>query len=109
MFDPKDVVWQETRYPGVSIHFLDSDRASGYAAVLIRMAPGSTYPRHRHRGSEELFVLEGAYEDEFGRYEQGRFVRYEDGSMHHPRCPDGGPACVFFAIAREGIELFEGG
>jgi anti-sigma factor ChrR (cupin superfamily) len=100
--------WKATRYPGVEIAFLESDRESGYAAVLIRMAPGASYPAHRHRGSEELFVLEGAYEDEAGRYEAGRFVRYEDGSVHHPRCPaeEEGP-CVFFAISREGIELFE--
>lgn len=107
MFDLDQVPWQATRWPGVSIHFLDSDRVRGYAAVLIRMQPGSRYPRHRHSGSEEVLVLEGTYEDEAGRYEAGRFVRYAAGTSHHPRCPEGTASCTFFAIAREGIELFE--
>ena len=99
--------WKQTRYPGVEIAFLESDRDDGYAAVLIRMAAGASYPAHRHRGSEELFVLEGGYEDEHGAYRAGDFVRYDDGSVHHPRCVEGGPGCVFFAIAREGIVLFD--
>ena len=89
------------------IHFLDSDRLRGYAAVLIRMEPGSRYPGHRHSGPEELLVLEGAFEDENGRYEAGDFVRHATGTSHHPYCPVGGERCSFFAIAREGIELFE--
>jgi anti-sigma factor ChrR (cupin superfamily) len=106
MLDLDQVTWRSTRYAGVSIHFLASDRPTGYAAVLVRMQPGSRYPAHRHHGAEEVFVLEGSFEDDRGRHGQGDFVVYEDGSAHHPSCPAGGPACTFFAIAREGIELF---
>jgi anti-sigma factor ChrR (cupin superfamily) len=60
MLDLDAVAWRDTRYPGVRICFLRSDRESSYAAVLIRMAPGASYPGHRHKGREELLVLEGA-------------------------------------------------
>ncbi|MCB9918309.1 MAG: cupin domain-containing protein [Planctomycetes bacterium] len=106
MFDLDSVPFRETRVPGIAIHFLESDRATGYAAVLIRMEPGSRYPGHRHTGSEELLVLRGAYADESGCHEAGSFVRYEAGTAHRPYCPEDGGSCVFFAIAREGIELF---
>ena len=108
MLDLDRIPWTPTRHAGVHVHFLSADRESGYAAVLIRMEPGCAYPPHRHRGSEELLVLSGAYEDELGCYAEGSFVRYDDGSRHHPRCPeDAASDCVLFAIAREGIELLE--
>ena len=109
MIELDRIPWQRTRYPGISIHFFTSDRSTDYAAVLIRMEPGSEYPAHRHRGSEELLILEGAYEDEIGIHRQGEFVRYPDGSSHHPRCPQDGERCTFFAITREGIEFFDAG
>lgn len=106
MFRRDELTWKQTRHEGVAIAFLASERDSGYAAVLISMDPGSAYPAHRHLGTEEVFVIEGAYEDEIGRHAAGSFVRYAKGSTHSPRCPEGGEACLFFAIAREGIELF---
>lgn len=105
--DLSSIPFQETRYPGVSIHFYHSDRASGHAAVMIRMEPGCSYPRHRHRGPEELLILQGGFRDEQGSYRAGEFCRFEDGSVHHPVALDGEEACVFFAIASEGIELFD--
>lgn len=88
----------------MSIHFYHSDRDSGHAAVMIRMEPGCSYPRHRHSGPEELLVLQGGYRDDRGEHRAGDFVRYETGTSHHPVALDG-EACVFFAIAHEGIEL----
>ena len=49
----------------------------------------------------------GRVPDEEGEYLAGTFCRFEDGSSHHPIALDTGVACVFFAIAGEGIELFE--
>jgi putative transcriptional regulator len=100
--DLRTVPFKATRYPGVSIHFYHSDRASGHAAVMIRMQPGSSYPAHRHRGVEELLILQGGYRDERGEHRAGDYVRYEDGSVHHPVALPGDP-CVFFAVTAEGI------
>ena len=105
-FDLDAVPFRKTRHRGVSIHFYFSDRDSGHAAVMIKMAPGCSYPRHRHTGPEELLVLQGGYRDEAGEHRAGEFVRYETGSHHHPVALDG-IDCVFFAVAQEGIELLD--
>lgn len=107
MLDLDAIPFQPTRYPGVQIHFYDSDRATGRAAVMIRMAPGCSYPRHRHSGPEELLVLQGGFRDDSGCWRAGEFARFEAGSVHRPEALDEGADCIFFAIAHEGIELFE--
>jgi anti-sigma factor ChrR (cupin superfamily) len=101
------IPFKPTRHPGVSIHFFASDRATGHAAVMIKMSPGASYPGHRHAGPEELLVLQGGFRDETGHYHAGQYVRFDAGSVHHPIALDG-EDCVFFAIASEGIELFDG-
>jgi len=104
--DLSRIPFKETSHEGVWIHFLHSNRETGHAAVLIKMAPGCSYPKHRHKGAEELFILQGGYRDELGEYRAGEYVRYEDGSTHHPVALPDGEDCVFFAISQEGIDLF---
>jgi anti-sigma factor ChrR (cupin superfamily) len=108
--DLDSIPFEPTRYEGVSIHFYRSDRATGHAAVMIRMAPGCSYPRHRHHGAEELLVLRGGFRDERGEYRAGDYCRFEGGSVHHPiaLAEEGAGDCVFFAVTSEGIELFDG-
>lgn len=107
MLDLENIDFRETSYPGVGIRFLRTDRDRGYAAVLIRMDPGSSYPRHRHKGFEEVFVLQGAFADEGGLHGEGESLRYEDGSVHAPWVPEDGERCIFFAISQEGIDLLD--
>ena len=104
--DLSRIPFESTRYPGIWIHFYHRDEATRNAAVMIKMEPGCGYPRHRHKGSEELLVLQGGFRDEHGEYREGEYVRYEDGSSHHPVALDDGPDCVFFAVTAEGIDLF---
>jgi anti-sigma factor ChrR (cupin superfamily) len=50
--------WQPVT-AGVTAKQLYVDAALDYVTMLVRMAPGSTYPAHRHGGPEQCFVLEG--------------------------------------------------
>jgi anti-sigma factor ChrR (cupin superfamily) len=102
------VAWRTTSYPGVSVHFYCADRATGRVLALIRMEPGHGYPAHRHRGTEEVLVLQGGYADARGEHRAGTFVRYEDGSSHAPVAVLGTDACVLLALAHEGVELLTG-
>jgi len=45
---------------------------------MIKMEPGCSYPRHKHRGSEELLILRGGYRDEAGEHRAGEYVRWRD-------------------------------
>jgi len=50
---------------------------------LGRVLPNLFQP-HVHRGGEEILVLAGVFEDEFGRYSVGSWLRNPPGSVHRP-------------------------
>jgi anti-sigma factor ChrR (cupin superfamily) len=52
--------------------------------ALVRWRPGARFPGHAHPGGEEIFVLDGVFEDEFGRYPEGTWLRNPTGSQHTP-------------------------
>lgn len=52
--------------------------------ALVRWAPGTRFNPHRHYGGEEILVLEGVFEDEFGKYPAGTWMRSPHMSGHHP-------------------------
>ncbi len=122
-FQEEGLPWRATRVEGVSWLPLWQEegaqgraggRARGGAAVLIRMAAGCGYAPHRHIGTEDVLVLQGGYEDQFGVHRAGEFVHYAAGTEHAPRAL-GDPratgrdslACVLYAIVPQGIELLE--
>ena len=106
MLELSKIPWRGTRHEGVSLHFLRRDRGTGDATVLIRMEPGCSYPAHRHRGVEEVFILQGGYRDARGAHRAGDYVLNEAGSAHHPTALEDPPeACVMLAVAHGGIDL----
>lgn len=52
-------VWPGFRFLGVA----GGPKLEGGRARLLHFAPGVRFPRHRHRGSERILVLEGSYTD----------------------------------------------
>ncbi len=61
--------------------------------ALVRWAPGTRFTPHRHYGGEEIYVLEGMFEDEYGRYPAGSWLRSPHMSMH---CPFSNEGCTIF-------------
>jgi len=57
--------------------------------ALVRWAPGTRFNPHRHYGGEEIYVLEGVFEDEFGRYPAGTWLRSPHLSAHQPFSREG--------------------
>jgi putative transcriptional regulator len=51
--------WEPTAVPGVELRVLFADAANDRFTALVRMAPSTSYPNHRHSGPEECLVLEG--------------------------------------------------
>ena len=106
MFDLSRIEWRATRYPGIFLHFLRRDEVTGDAPVLIRMQPGCRSPAHRHKGLEEVLILQGGYRDDRGLHGAGDYVVNDAGSVHRPTALDV-EDCVMFAVAHGGIELTE--
>ena len=87
------LIWRHFA-PGVQIHRLwgKSDARSG---ALLRYAPGAKVPRHRHEGTEHIYVLLGAQRDDRGEYVAGSHVINPPGSVHAVSSPEG---CVVFVV-----------
>ena len=74
--------WGAGKVPGVEAMALHEHRAE--RVYLVRWKAGAEYPFHAHPGGEEIYVLDGALEDEFGRYPTGCWLRQPAGSAHGP-------------------------
>lgn len=61
----------------------------GENVALVRWAPGTQFTAHQHWGGEEIFVIEGVFEDENGRYPAGSWLRSPHLSRHRPFSDEG--------------------
>ena len=73
--------------PGLTVLPLHSVASENVA--LVRWAPGTKFNAHRHWGGEEIFVLDGTFQDEFGDYPKGTWLRSPHMSMHTPFSDEG--------------------
>ncbi len=77
--------------PGVAagLSVLPLHQAGHESIALVRWEPGTQFSTHRHWGGEEIFVLEGVFEDEHGRYPAGSWLRNPHLSQHTPFSTEG--------------------
>jgi anti-sigma factor ChrR (cupin superfamily) len=73
-------VWHPAQRPGLRIMMLHEYEFMRVA--LLQFPAGGRVQEHEHPDGEEFFVLDGAIEDEGGRYEKGTWVRQPPGSRH---------------------------
>lgn len=52
--------------------------------ALVKWPKGSRFIPHVHAGGEEIYVISGCFEDEFGAYPKGTWLRSPHMSQHHP-------------------------
>jgi anti-sigma factor ChrR (cupin superfamily) len=96
-----DVSWKPFR-TGIEIHHLYGEIGVGRAAALLRYAPGASLPAHRHAGFEQILVLQGAQQDDGGRYGKGTVVVNPPGSKHAVTSPEG---CIVFVTWELPVEF----
>ncbi|PWC39870.1 transcriptional regulator [Azospirillum sp. TSO35-2] len=77
------LAWQRLA-PGVRRVELLPRTASGGAAQLLRIAPGTALPHHGHGGVELTLVLSGHFADELGRYGPGDLAEVDGDTRHQP-------------------------
>jgi quercetin dioxygenase-like cupin family protein len=95
--------WEPGRTPAINKKVLFRDSQRGYATWLVHMAPGSTYPAHRHSDVEELYLLEGDLLVSGVLMRAGDYCHAERGSEHRDVSTQDG--CVFLALTSEHNEL----
>lgn len=82
---PAEQRWVASPQPGVQRVMLDRVGAEqARATSLVRYAPLSHFPGHRHPGGEEILVLSGTFSDDTGDFPAGWYLRNPPGSSHRP-------------------------
>ncbi|MGE6793952.1 anti-ECFsigma factor, ChrR [Pseudomonas guineae] len=82
VIDSNHAEWRQGLVPGLQVLPLHQHGTENVA--LVRWAPGTYFNAHRHWGGEEIFVLEGTFQDEFGDYPAGSWLRSPHLSQHTP-------------------------
>ena len=82
--------WLQGLVPGLHVMPL---MQQGTGSTLVRWAPQTYFNPHRHFGGEEIFVVDGVFEDEHGRYPKGSWIRSPHMSQHQPFSREG---CTIF-------------
>lgn len=83
----KEAAFRPGMFEGLEVLPLHS--AEGENVALVRWAPGTKFTQHAHWGGEEIFVLEGTFQDEHGDYPAGTWIRSPHGSTHTPWSDEG--------------------
>jgi len=84
------IEWEDSPMPGVQRRRLD--RVQGEfdrVTTIVRYAPDSAFSSHVHSLGEEFIVLEGVFEDDYGDWPQGSYIRNPPGSEHTPGSKQG--------------------
>lgn len=62
----------------------------GEHIALVKWAPNTRFNSHRHWGGEEIYVLEGTFYDEHGKYPKDSWIRSPHMSQHAPYTKEDG-------------------
>jgi len=90
VIDTKTAPWYQGMVQGLHVMPL---MQQGTGSTLVKWAPQTYFNSHRHFGGEEIFVVEGVFEDEHGRYPAGTWIRSPHMSLHKPFSIEG---CTIF-------------
>ena len=57
--------------------------------ALVKWPKNEQFHSHNHFGGEEIFVLQGTFQDQFGAYPKGTWIRSPHNSQHQPFVEEG--------------------
>lgn len=104
---PEVSAWREPEWedvaPGISCKLLATDAERDRVSMLVRLAPDTAYPPHRHAGVEELFLLQGELWIEDRKLYPGDYNRGEPGAADKRVWSETGCVCVLITSPRDVI------
>jgi quercetin dioxygenase-like cupin family protein len=74
--------WKAHPVPGIRMKVLSRNRHSGYATLLLDVAPGCQFPPHHHEGDEECYVISGSLVTCGRRLGPGDFIHADANTDH---------------------------
>ena len=95
---PDEMEWRPSQFEGIDIKVLYEDKSKGEMTCLLRWAPGTSLPFHRHPEIEQTWVLQGSFYDHDGIARAGEFVWRTSDSKHQTHSDEG---CIILAIYRK--------
>lgn len=106
-FAPVSPPWIEPAWkqvaPGISVKILATDRDRRRVSMLVRLAPGTDYPPHRHAGVEELHLLDGELIVDEKTLQPGDYIRAEPGTVDRRVWSGTGCTCVLLTSIQDVI------
>jgi ChrR Cupin-like domain len=85
--------WQQVA-PGIECKLLASDTERRRVSMLVRLAPGASYPPHTHAGAEELHLLDGELWINGRKLVPGDYNYGEPGALDESVWSETGCTCV---------------
>jgi anti-sigma factor ChrR (cupin superfamily) len=92
--------WEEVA-PGISCKLLATDADRHRVSMLVHLAPGVTYPPHRHAGVEELHLLDGELMIDDRKLVPGDYYTADVGSSDDRVWSETGCTCVLITSTRD--------
>lgn len=92
-----------TGIEGIETRTLFVDSARRRASMMVRMAPGTAYPAHRHAALEECFVVEGDLRVGERLLRAGDYQVAAQDSVHAVQSTEKG--CLLFVVSSQDDEL----
>ncbi|HEY7518825.1 MAG TPA: cupin domain-containing protein [Methylomirabilota bacterium] len=99
---PRGSAWEEAA-PGIFYRLLGTDTATQRVTMLVRLAPGTDYPPHRHAGVEELHLLHGVLMVDDKRLHPGDYLRSDAGSVDRRVWSETGCTCVLMTSTQDAL------
>jgi hypothetical protein len=94
--------WEDAA-AGIMCKLLAFDAETDRLSILVRLAPGTEYPPHRHAGVEELHLLHGQLMVDDKKLQAGESIRADAGSVDHRVWSESGCTCVLITSTKDAI------
>jgi anti-sigma factor ChrR (cupin superfamily) len=97
--------WSEPAWehvaPGIECKLLATDTERHRVSMLVRLAPGASYPAHTHAGVEELHLLDGELWIDERKLFPGDYNRGEPGAGDERVWSETGCTCVLITSTKD--------
>lgn len=101
-----DVEWGETFVKGLYQKTIHRDETRKTTTRLLKIEPGVRYPRHKHGGPEEIFLLSGTLWVNGTLLQAGDYCRSEAGTVESGTFSDDGATAII--VSSDGDEVDTG-